>query len=190
VNERVRQLLELADDDLIVGWRDSEWTGIAPTLEEDVAFSSIAQNEIGHARAAYEIAAAELGTTADELAFARRPDEYRCAPLVELRLLDWAHAIARRYLYEQADRIRIQALMASDDIEIAGLAAKIDREETYHRMHAELWADRLRDEPRFTQALDDLRPYVDGDRGQRTSGFAELWDDMTSVRRSIPGAQW
>ena len=190
MNERVRQLLELADDDLIVGWRDSEWTGIAPTLEEDVAFSSIAQNEIGHARAAYEIAAAELGTTADELAFDRRPDEYRCTPLVELRLLDWAHAIARRYLYEQADRIRIQALMGSDDSEIAGLAAKIDREETYHRMHAELWADRLRDEPRFIQALDDLRPYVDGDRGQRTSGFAELWDDMTSVRRSIPGAQW
>jgi hypothetical protein len=80
--------------------------------------------------------------------------------------------------------------MASDDTEIAGLAAKIDREEAYHRMHAELWADRLRDEPRFTQALDDLRPYLDGDRGQRTSGFAELWDDMTSVRRSIPGAQW
>ena len=44
-------LLEIADDELILGWRDSEWTGIAPLLEEDVAFSSIAQNEIGHARA-------------------------------------------------------------------------------------------------------------------------------------------
>ncbi|MBI4172293.1 MAG: phenylacetate-CoA oxygenase subunit PaaI, partial [Actinobacteria bacterium] len=51
-------LLELADDELILGWRDSEWTGIAPTIEEDVAFSSIAQNEIGHARALYELAAA------------------------------------------------------------------------------------------------------------------------------------
>jgi hypothetical protein len=45
------ELLELADDELVLGWRDSEWTGIAPFLEEDVAFSSIAQNEIGHARA-------------------------------------------------------------------------------------------------------------------------------------------
>ena len=102
-------LLGLADDELVLGWRDSEWTGIAPMLEEDVAFSSIAQNEIGHARAAYELAAAELGTTPDELAFDRATDDYRCAPLVELRLLDWAHAIARRYLYEQADRIRIEA---------------------------------------------------------------------------------
>ena len=88
MSERAQRLLEIADDELILGWRDSEWTGIAPFLEEDVAFSSIAQNEIGHARALYELAAAELGTTADELAFDRRPEEYRCAPLVQLRRLD------------------------------------------------------------------------------------------------------
>jgi ring-1,2-phenylacetyl-CoA epoxidase subunit PaaC len=190
VNERARLLLELADDELVIGWRDSEWTGIAPTLEEDVAFSSIAQNEIGHARAAYELAARELGTTADQLAFDRSPDEYRCAPLVQLRLLDWAHAIARRYLYEQADRERIEALMRSDDPDLASLAAKIDREEVYHRMHAELWAERLRDEPRFKQALDELRPYLDGERGSHAQEFAELWTEMTSVRRSAPGAEW
>ena len=59
-----RELLGLADDELIIGWRDSEWTGIAPMLEEDVAFSSIAQNEIGHARAVYEL----LTDDADALA--------------------------------------------------------------------------------------------------------------------------
>ena len=91
---RGQLLLSLADDELILGWRDSEWTGIAPTLEEDVAFSSIAQNEIGHARALYELAAVELDTDADALAFDRAPDEYQCAPLVELRLVDdWALTI-------------------------------------------------------------------------------------------------
>jgi ring-1,2-phenylacetyl-CoA epoxidase subunit PaaC len=190
VNERGRLLLELADDELVVGWRDSEWTGIAPTLEEDVAFSSIAQNEIGHARAAYELAARELGMTADELAFDRGPGEYLCLPLVQLRLLDWAHAIARRYLYEQLDQTRIERLKASDDAEIAALAAKIDREEAYHRMHAELWAERLRGEPRFEQALEELRPYAAAERDSQTPAFAELWDEMTSVRRSAPGAEW
>ena len=73
MSERAQRLLEYADDELILGWRDSEWTGIAPSLEEDVAFSSIAQNEIGHARALYELAARDLGTTADELAFDRDP---------------------------------------------------------------------------------------------------------------------
>ena len=182
-----RSLLEIADDELILGWRNSEWTGIAPLLEEDVAFSSIAQNEIGHARALYERAAQELGTTADELAFDRSPEEYRCSRLVQLRLVpDWAATIARHYLYETADEERIGVLKQSEDAELAGLAAKIDREEAYHRMHAQMWFDRLRDEPRFVEALEELRPLVD----QRPADLGELREEMTSVRRSVAGATW
>jgi ring-1,2-phenylacetyl-CoA epoxidase subunit PaaC len=183
-------LLAIADDELILGWRDSEWTGIAPFLEEDVAFSSIAQNEIGHARALYELVARERETTADGLAFDREPSEYRCSPLVELRLLDWEKTIARHYLYEQADAARLERLRQSDDAEIAGLAAKIDREETYHRMHAQMWFDRLRDEPRFTAALEELRPLLDANRDEHSPAFIELWEEMTMVRRSVPGASW
>ena len=212
MSERAQLLLKIADDELILGWRDSEWTGIAPFLEEDVAFSSIAQNEIGHARALYELAARDLGTTADELAFDRSPDEYRSAPLVELHRLEWARTIARRWLYEAADAIRIEALKASDDAEVAGLAAKIDREEVYHRLHAEMWHERLRDEPRFVEAVDELWPYALGllegdqrdelcrrigreavepvDRGGHTDELRDLWEEMTIVRRSVPGATW
>ena len=199
-----QELLGLADDELIIGWRDSEWTGIAPMLEEDVAFSSIAQNEIGHARALYKL----LSDDADALAFDRAPEEYRCAPLVELPLLDWAHTIARRWLYEVGDEIRISALKES-----LPLAAKIDREETYHRMHAEMWHERLRDAPQFRAAVEELWPYALGvlpasqrealsarvglpvveavERGTHTDGLAEIWDEMTMVRRSAPlGSQW
>ncbi len=191
MSERAQRLLEIADDELMLGWRDSEWTGIAPFLEEDVAFSSIAQNEIGHARALYELAARDLGTTADELAFDRAPGEYRCARLVELRLLDWEKTIARHYLYEEADAKRLEQLKQSDDPELAGLAAKIDREESYHRMHAHMWFDRLKDEPRFAAALDQLRALLDADRGEHTGELAELLDEMTMVRRSQPaGTTW
>ena len=166
MNERVQLLLALADDELLLGWRNSEWTGIAPFLEEDVAFSSIAQNEIGHARALYELAARELGTDADALAFDRAPEEYRSAPLVELRRLEWARTIARHWLYETADAIRLEALKDSDDPELAGIAAKIDREEVYHRIHAEMWIDRLlaSDDarPRLDEALEELWPYALG----------------------------
>ena len=184
-------LLEIADDELILGWRDSEWTGIAPLLEEDVAFSSIAQNEIGHARALYELVARERGTTADALAFDRSPEEYRCSRLVELRLLDWEKTIARHYLYEQADAQRLEQLKQSDDSEIAGLAAKIDREEAYHRMHAQMWFDRLKDESRFTAALEELRPLLDEGREEHTPELDKLWEEMTMVRRSQPaGTAW
>ncbi len=192
MNEQEQQLLlQIADDELILGWRDSEWTGIAPLLEEDVAFSSIAQNEIGHARALYELVARERGTTADELAFDRAPDEYRCARIVELRLLDWEKTIARHYLYEQADAERLERLKHSGDADVAGLAAKIDREEAYHRMHAQMWFDRLEEEPRFTSALDELRPLLDEGREEHTPELGELWEEMTMVRRSQPaGTKW
>jgi ring-1,2-phenylacetyl-CoA epoxidase subunit PaaC len=208
-----QELLTLADDELVLGWRNSEWTGIAPFLEEDVAFSSIAQTEIGHARAWYELAAKELGTDADSLAFDREPDEYRCAPFVELRLVpDWARTIARHWLYEHADAIRIQALKEAEDADIAGLAEKIDREEAYHRIHADMWAERLHEEERFQRAVDDLWPHalglLEGDhrarlseavgrepaepveRGSHTEELESLWEEMTMVRRSVPGAAW
>ena len=207
-------LLEIADDELVVGRRNSEWTGFAPVLEEDVAFSSIAQNEIGHARALYGL----LADDADALAFDRAPDEYRCAPLVQLRFIpDWARTIARHVLYEAADELRIERLKASDDPDVAGLAAKIDREEVYHRLHAQMWAERLRDEVRYREALDELWPYAAAmlerdlrpelaarlelelprdkvllglDRGVHGEDWPALWEEMTMVRRSVPGATW
>jgi len=213
---RVEAVLAFADDELVLGWRDSEWTGIAPFLEEDVAFSSIAQGEIGHARALYELAAGALGGDADALAFDREPDEYRCAPFVELRLVgDWAATIARHWLYETADAIRVAALMESDWPELAGLAAKMDREEAYHRMHAQMWAERLRqssESRRFEDAVAELWPHALGllaagkrerlcelvgrspvepvERGTHTEELRPLLEEMTLVRRSVPGAAW
>jgi ring-1,2-phenylacetyl-CoA epoxidase subunit PaaC len=213
---RTDLLLQIADDELVLGWRNSEWTGIAPFLEEDVAFSSIAQNEIGHARALYEIVARELGTDADAVAFDRSPDEYRAAPFVELQLVpDWAATIARHWLYETADSIRVAALKDGDDAEVAALAAKIEREEAYHLMHAQMWAERLSDEPRFQEAVERLWPYavtllderlrpdladragrelpsntVLLERGNHDDSWPSLWEEMTMVRRTAPGAKW
>jgi ring-1,2-phenylacetyl-CoA epoxidase subunit PaaC len=214
-------LLELADDELVLGWRNSEWTGIAPFLEEDVAFSSIAQGEIGHARALYELAAERLDTDADALAFDRPPDEYRCCQLVELRLLEWAPTIARQILYEIADAVRLESLRSCGDAEVEALADRIDREEVYHRLHAKMWLDRLLGDEdgrrRLEAAIDDLWPYALGvvaeaerdelaervraslpfelpavrplKRGEHPA-LAELWEEMTVVRRSVPGAAW
>jgi ring-1,2-phenylacetyl-CoA epoxidase subunit PaaC len=102
---------------------------------------------------------------------------------------DWAATIARHHLYETADGARVATLKQSEDPEIAGLAAKIDREEAYHRMHAQMWFERLQDEPRFTAALDELRPLLEV-RDEHGPEFAELWEEMTLVRRSVAGATW
>jgi len=127
-------LLSMADDEFVIGFSDSEWTGIAPILEEDVAMSSLAQDELGHARALYELLA-EIrgdGATADAIAYDREPADYRHARLLDHGRGDWAMTIARRYLYDTADGARLESLAASTFAPLRELVEKIRREERYH----------------------------------------------------------
>jgi ring-1,2-phenylacetyl-CoA epoxidase subunit PaaC len=156
-------LLALGDDELILGHRHSEWTGYAPHIEEDVAFSSIAQDEIGHAAAYYSIAAQILGGNADELAFGRQPGEYRHALLCERPNNEWAYTLARHWLYDTADDLRLETLAGSSNRELAGLATKIRREERYHLLHAGMWMRRVAHGPvegrsKLVHALTDALP--------------------------------
>ena len=157
-------LLAMADDEFVSGFTDSEWTGIAPLLEEDVAISSISQDELGHARALYQLLAGVLddGRDEDAIAYDREPDEYRHARLLDHARGDWAATIARRFLYELADEARL-ASIGDGWPPLADLVGKLRREERYHRMHLVAWIDRLAtggDEPRerLEAALDGVGP--------------------------------
>jgi ring-1,2-phenylacetyl-CoA epoxidase subunit PaaC len=157
-------LWTMADDEFVSGFTDSEWTGIAPILEEDVAMSSISQDELGHAKALFELLAGVVddGRDADALAYDRAPDEYRHARLLDHARGDWADTIARRFLYELADEARL-ASIGGGWPPLANLVEKLRREERYHRMHATVWIDRLAhggDEPRqrLETALAELTP--------------------------------
>lgn len=156
-------LLAMADDEAVIGWTDSEWTGIAPLLEEDVAMSSLSQDELGHAQALYGLLADLRGTDADSLAYDREPADYRHARLLDHGRGDWAMTIARRFLYESADAARLAALTGGSWAPLAELAATIAREERYHRMHIDAWLVRLaaaEGEPRdrLVTALTTLGP--------------------------------
>jgi len=136
-------LLSMADDEFVIGFSDSEWTGIAPLLEEDVAMSSLSQDELGHAFALYGLLAAIQDTDADTIAYDRDLADYRHARLLDHGRGDWAMTIARRYLYETADAVRLEALEDGSWSPLAELVAKIRREERYHVMHATTWFERL-----------------------------------------------
>ncbi len=156
-------LLSLADDEFILGYWDSEWTGVAPMLEEDVAMSSIAQDEIGHARLFYQQVSALTGTPIDQLAYGRKPEQYRQVQLVERQRGDWAFTIVRQFLYDTADQLRIESLKNSTYVPLAQDVAKIEREEVYHQMHVNIWLERLANRTpearqRLEQALEQLWP--------------------------------
>jgi ring-1,2-phenylacetyl-CoA epoxidase subunit PaaC len=136
-------LLAYGDDELVLGHRHSEWTGFAPHIEEDVAFSSIAQDEIGHAANYYLLLARLMDDDADHIALGRSVNDYRHAILCERPNGDWAYTLGRHWLYDTADDIRLQALERSAHPELAQLATKMRREERYHLLHADMWMKRV-----------------------------------------------
>ena len=133
---RVGLVLALADDEMVLGHRHSEWTGWAPYLEEDLAFSSIAQDEMAHARVLYELAGPLVDRDVDALALGRSPEEYRHAVICERPNRDWGYSLARHYLYDTADEVRLAALESSSYEELASAVRTIRLEERYHMEHA------------------------------------------------------
>lgn len=139
----VSLLTALGDDELVLGHRHSEWTGFAPHIEEDVAFSSIAQDEIGHAAAYYSIVAKMTTGDPDRIALGRSAEEYRNAIICERANRDWAYTLARHWLYDTADDVRLEALADTAHDELRALVTKLRREERYHRIHADAWMKRI-----------------------------------------------
>lgn len=157
-------LLALADDKLMLGHRNSDWTGLGPILEEDIAFSHMAQDEVAHAQAIYEFVGAMIGKSADELAFGRKPEEFRCAHIVEVPdEFDWATAMARKFYCDHFDLLRLQRLSQSALNPLADLSRRIADEEQLHVTHVDGWIKRLgrggkESRDRLQRALDALAP--------------------------------
>ncbi|MBP2018578.1 ring-1,2-phenylacetyl-CoA epoxidase subunit PaaC [Symbiobacterium terraclitae] len=180
-------LYQLADDELVIGHRDSEWLGLAPHIEEDVAFSSIAQDEVGHANLYYHLLE-ELGEgRADDLAFLRPAAARRNAVLLERPNgpgsyldrpeFDWGYTIARRLAYDLFDQIRLEVLAGSSHAPLAQAAARIRREERYHLIHHTTWFRRL-------------AHGTDESRRRLAAGVARAWPDvggLFSLGEVVPG---
>ena len=159
-------LLRRADDALVLGHRLSEWTGHAPSLEEELALANLALDLIGQARALYALAAARgAGEDEDALAYLRSDREYANLLLVELPNGDFAVTIARMFLYAAFADPFWRGLTASRDRDLAAIAAKAEKESAYHLRHSAEWLIRLGDgtdesHRRAQAALERLWPYT------------------------------
>ncbi len=162
-------ILALADDEMILAHRDSEWCGHAPILEEDIAFANIALDEMGHAALWYRLLAELEGQDPerypDQLVFFRYAPEYRNVQLVELPKGDWAFTMVRQYLVDAAEVERMSRLARSAYAPVAEVAAKILKEEHYHLRHTSAWVERLglgteESNCRMQRALEELWPYA------------------------------
>lgn len=144
MNNSIKEFLyKTADDLLILGHRNSEWTGFGPLLEEDIAFSSMAQDKVGQSYALYQMLH-ELGEpTPDQAAFMRAASKFHNCQLVELPNQEYDFSLIRHFLFDTADALRWEMLTHSSYEPLALLAKKIKGELRYHTLHANTWIKQL-----------------------------------------------
>ncbi len=136
-------LYKIADDQLIIGHRNSEWTGLGPILEEDIAFSSIAQDKIGQSLHIYEILQSLGEQEPDIIAFTREAKDFKCCRFVEYPIGEYDFSLMRNFLFNHAEHSRFEMLASSSLEAIANLAKKYKGEVKYHVMHADTWVKQL-----------------------------------------------
>jgi len=176
-------LLALADDELILGHRDAEWTGHAPLIEEDIAFSNIAQDEIGHAQNWLRIYETLTGNDPDTVAFLRDHNEFTCCHLVQMPKGDWAYTIVRQYFFDAAEIIRLGHLKRSSYDAIRELAVKIYPEEQYHLLHTRGNVERLGDATEESHRR--MQSAVDEAFGQALGLFEEIPGEKLLIEEKI-----
>jgi ring-1,2-phenylacetyl-CoA epoxidase subunit PaaC len=136
-------LYKMADDQLILGHRNSEWTGFGPLLEEDIAFSSMAQDKIGHSYALFQLLHGLGEQEPDTVAFTRNANQFHNSVLVELPNGEYDFSLIRHFLYDTAEALRFEMLTKSSYEPLAQLAVKVRGELRYHTMHANTWIRQL-----------------------------------------------
>lgn len=142
-------LFQLADDDFILAYRGSEWLGLAPYIEEDVAFSSISQDTMGHATMFYQLLEGLVAIDANVLAHSRPLIDRRNAILLEKvngpghylvePRYDWAFTVVRNYFYVTSKKVKMDALKKGSYKPLAEAAVKINLELYYHILHWKTW---------------------------------------------------
>jgi len=169
--------LRLGDDALVAAQRLAEWSARAPEMEEDVALSNIALDQLGVARLLLTYAGEVEGAGRDEdaLAFLRSDDEFRNCLLVELpnggpaagpgAPNDFAVTMGKLLFLAAYQWLSYDHLAGSHDERLAAVAAKARKESRYHLDHGMQWVLRLGDgteesHRRMQAAVDDLWPYT------------------------------
>lgn len=185
-------LLALADDEHMVGARHTSWIGLGPFLEEDLAFCSIAQDELGHAIGLYELLL-DGSEGLDRFALMRDPAEYRSCWLAEVECSDWNDSLVRHWLYDRAEALRWDVLAACPHSDVAAFAARAIREESFHLAHAEQVMSRVAatdSTGRIVESIDRLLPIAAGLFDATLDESAAIDEGFLSTSSSDLASQW
>lgn len=159
-------LLRQGDNALVLGHRTSEWCGVGPVLEEDIALANTALDLIGQTQLWLEYAAEIEGKnrSANELAFLRDAYDFRNVLMMEVPNEDFGRTMMRQFLFDAFQVPWLGALQSSADKRIAEIAEKSLKEARYHLERSRETVIALGDgteesNARMQKALEYLWPY-------------------------------
>jgi ring-1,2-phenylacetyl-CoA epoxidase subunit PaaC len=147
MDSKIKFLLHLADNPLILGQRLGEWCGHGPVLEQDIALTNISLDLIGQARLLYQYIASfsDQETSEDTLSMLRYEHEYLNLLLVEQPNADFGHTITRQFFYDTFNLLQYEALSEHADEHLRAIAVKTLKEIRYHYRYSSEWVVRLGD---------------------------------------------
>ena len=119
---------------MVLSQRMSQLCGKGPALEEDMAMANTALDLLGQARLWLSYAAEVEGSGRDEdaLAFLRNDREFHNFLLVEQPNGNYADTMVREFFFDAWHTLALDRLMQSADPRVAEIAAKSQKEVTYH----------------------------------------------------------
>jgi len=195
-NPLFQYVLGLGDDALILGHRWSEWLSNGPNLELDIAASNLALDLVGQADLflSYAGEVEGKGRTADDLAYLRDTQDFRCHWLCEQPNEDWGVSMVRMLMFSVYQYQRLTELLKSTDKRLVEIAEKALKEVTYHRRFSADWLVRLSqgtDEGhrRVQNGLDILWRFVP-ELFETSAGEQALADKNIAVASHSLEAQW
>jgi len=168
---QIQYLLHLADNALILSHRNSQWCGHGPILEQDIALTNIALDQLGQARNLFQYAAliitekTGIPTTEDQLAYLRDTGAFKNCLLAELPNGHWGQTVLRNFLMGTYQFFLYQELQQIASGQLKAIADKSIKEITYHVRWSADWVVRLGDgtaesKARMVEALELLWPYT------------------------------
>lgn len=154
--------LVLADTKFLTAHRYSEWGMLgAPDIEEDIALSSVIQDELGHARAGYKAAADAGDTSIDDLLYERSADEWRSPVVLDMQFKNWADIIASLGIFDYATMLLYENVDGGSFGPLQTMAGKVLQEESQHVQHGQAWFSVFADESQDEFEKADLQSSID-----------------------------
>ncbi len=193
-NDLYQYVIRLGDTALILGQRLSEWCGHGPVLEQDIALTNIALDQIGQARQFLQYAAELQGgdATEDTLAYHRDAHEFRNLLMVEQPNGHWGDTLARQFFFDTYNYFLFERLMKSSDERISSIAQKAMKEIAYHAQWSAEWMIRLGDgteesHNKIQQSIEDVWMWtgemLEADELDKKAQAAGVAPDLNEIKQ-------